>query len=211
MVIYKITNLINGRQYIGRDSKNNPNYYGSGPAIKNAIKKYGKENFKKEIIEHCSSLETLIEREEYWLNHYDAANNKKFYNIHNYGKGGTSDISGERNPMFGKKHTAETKRKLSELKIGKKASLETKIKMSEMRRGSNNPRYKMGHLYTGEKNGNFKGYIICTNGQFMGERKTNKEWCEVLGIIRQNFRKHLLGIGYKNGIKGNFFQWEKKE
>lgn len=47
MVIYKTTNLINGKIYIGQDSKDRPNYYGSGKLIHRAIKKYGKENFKK--------------------------------------------------------------------------------------------------------------------------------------------------------------------
>lgn len=49
--IYKITNLINGKIYIGKrvreTKKDIKNYYGSGIAIKNAIIKYGIENFKK--------------------------------------------------------------------------------------------------------------------------------------------------------------------
>ena len=49
MIVYLITNLINGKRYIGMDSKNNPQYLGSGTLILKAIKKYGKENFKKEI------------------------------------------------------------------------------------------------------------------------------------------------------------------
>jgi hypothetical protein len=50
-VIYKITNLINQKIYIGKDSTNRKNYYGSGKAIKNAILKYGEDNFSKEIID----------------------------------------------------------------------------------------------------------------------------------------------------------------
>jgi len=42
MVIYKITNLINNKFYIGQDIKNNPKYLGSGNLIISAIKKYGK-------------------------------------------------------------------------------------------------------------------------------------------------------------------------
>lgn len=47
MIIYKTTNLINGKIYIGFDSHNNPEYFGSGKLIKMALKKYGTSNFKK--------------------------------------------------------------------------------------------------------------------------------------------------------------------
>ena len=70
MVIYKTTNLVNGKQYIGRDAKNNPKYLGSGSLLKKAIQKYGKESFKKEILEVCKSENELKEREEYWLEYY---------------------------------------------------------------------------------------------------------------------------------------------
>jgi hypothetical protein len=51
-VVYKTTNLINGRYYIGKHKTTNPNdtYLGSGTVIKAAIKHYGSENFTKEII-----------------------------------------------------------------------------------------------------------------------------------------------------------------
>tara|TARA_Y100001938_G_scaffold133516_1_gene192982 strand:+ start:109 stop:258 length:150 start_codon:yes stop_codon:yes gene_type:complete len=49
VVVYKITNNINERVYIGKDINDNPNYLGSGILIKKAIRKYGKDNFIKEI------------------------------------------------------------------------------------------------------------------------------------------------------------------
>jgi len=72
MVVYEITNLINGKKYIGMDTHNNPNYLGSGSLILKAIKKYGRQNFKKIIIEHCSNIEELEKRETYWINFYDS-------------------------------------------------------------------------------------------------------------------------------------------
>lgn len=86
MIIYKTTNIINGKFYVGKDAKNNPTYFGSGKILKHAIKKYGKENFKKEILEVCSSLNELDEREKFWIKELDAI--KCGYNMTEGGTGG---------------------------------------------------------------------------------------------------------------------------
>ena len=69
-LIYKITNKINGRYYIGRHRTNNVNdsYMGSGKAITNAIKKYGTENFTKEIIAESWNETDLWELEKLIVN-----------------------------------------------------------------------------------------------------------------------------------------------
>ena len=122
MVIYLTTNLINNNKYIGKDTNNNPKYLGSGSILKKAIEKYGKENFKKEILEHCSSKEELWKREEHWLNFFNAESNPLFYNRTNkaYGNSG---------------QTQEGKKKISNAKKGWIPSDETKKRMSENRRG----------------------------------------------------------------------------
>ena len=83
MIIYKTTNLFNGKFYIGQDSKNNPNYLGSGTLLNKAIKKYGREHFVKEIIEYCESEEQLNSREIFWISEL-----KPLYNIAKGGSGG---------------------------------------------------------------------------------------------------------------------------
>lgn len=88
MVIYKTTNLVNGKFYIGKDKGNNNWYLGSGKLLLYAIKKYGKENFKKEILESCSDVDHMREREIYWIEFYNATNKDIAYNIQQGGDGG---------------------------------------------------------------------------------------------------------------------------
>jgi len=89
MHIYKVTNIINSKIYIGQTSKNsNISYLGSGPIILKAIRKYGKDNFKKEIIEYCESKIQLNEREIYWISHYNSIDRNIGYNISTGGNGG---------------------------------------------------------------------------------------------------------------------------
>ena len=63
--IYKTTNLINGKIYIGQKKSKTfvKTYLGSGTIIQRAIKKYGVENFDVVLIEKCFSKEELCERE----------------------------------------------------------------------------------------------------------------------------------------------------
>jgi len=86
-IVYKITNLINGRYYIGRHATKNVNdsYMGSGIAIRNAIEKYGIENFKKEIIAEAESREELWELEKRIVNE-TVVSDEKSYNMAYGGK-----------------------------------------------------------------------------------------------------------------------------
>ena len=88
MIIYKTTNLINGKFYVGKDMHNNSKYLGSGCLLKYAIRKYGIKNFKKEIIEFCSSKEELNEREKFWIENLGANKKDRGYNITIGGTGG---------------------------------------------------------------------------------------------------------------------------
>jgi group I intron endonuclease len=104
-VVYKTTNLINGKFYVGRDSRNCSTYKGSGKLLWAAIRKYGWHNFEKTILEHCSSKEHLDEREKFWIKELDATNKDIAYNI---SPGG---IWGGR---VGYKLSEETKNKISD-------------------------------------------------------------------------------------------------
>jgi hypothetical protein len=88
MQIYKITNLINGKIYIGKDEGDRSDYMGSGKLIRLAIKKYGLKNFQKEIIESVNDRELLKEREIFWIDYYNAMDKSIGYNIAVGGHGG---------------------------------------------------------------------------------------------------------------------------
>lgn len=64
--IYKITNRLNGKFYIGMHSTDSldDGYFGSGKYLKRSVEKHGKENHEMEILEHYSSREDLAAREK---------------------------------------------------------------------------------------------------------------------------------------------------
>lgn len=146
MVIYITTNLINGKKYIGKDEKNNPDYFGSGVYLTRSVNKHGKENFKKEILEYCTTSEELIEKEKYWIDFYQACESDNFYNIAKGGDGGnvTKGYSDEKKKEISQKtiesrkwykHSNETKEKISSKHKGKKLTDVTKQKLSDYNKG----------------------------------------------------------------------------
>jgi len=94
-IVYLITNKINNRKYIGVDTNNNKNYFGSGKSIKLALKKYGRENFIKEVIEENDNNEFLFQREKYYIELYDAVKSSEYYNMAEGGKGGSGTLASE--------------------------------------------------------------------------------------------------------------------
>lgn len=141
-IVYKTTNLINGKMYIGVDSKNDENYYGSGKILKKAISKYGTQNFKKEIIKEFESIEEAYIYEKEYISEMNAVSSENFYNIQEGGKGGWSHINvkGEFNPMFGKSVKDSMIKKYGEeegIFLYKQSRIEGGRKTSEKLKGKN--------------------------------------------------------------------------
>jgi len=105
MIIYKTTNLVNGKIYIGQDKYNNPRYLGSGKILHLAFEKHGIENFKKEIVEVCETQEILNQREEFWISYYKSTDRKKGYNIAKGGNGGDTISNHPDKEQIGKRHS----------------------------------------------------------------------------------------------------------
>jgi group I intron endonuclease len=120
--VYLTTNLINGKQYIGDHSTHNldDGYLGSGKLIRRSLKKYGKENFKKEILEHCETKELAFNNQEKYINQYNTLH-PNGYNI---------------NPIGGfNKMDEKTRKKISKSRKGIKFSEEHIRNLSESHKG----------------------------------------------------------------------------
>lgn len=87
--VYLVTNKINNKKYIGQHATDNINdsYLGSGVNIKKAIKKYGKENFSREILAFAKNQKELDLLEIELIEKYNAVNDPDFYNLAEGGLG----------------------------------------------------------------------------------------------------------------------------
>ncbi len=159
--IYKITNIENGKFYIGKTEKNPPEKRWATHIsqlkdpkrchyLHNSIKEHGVEKFIFEIIAECKNTEDLKQLEIDLIAYYDTTNRNVGYNLTKGGDGASGykhteatkqkmkeikaqiDMTGENNPFYGKTHTEETKKLISEL-------------ASERYVGENNPFYGKKH------------------------------------------------------------------
>jgi hypothetical protein len=164
MQIYKITNLINGKIYIGKDEGDRSDYMGSGKLIRLAIKKYGLKNFQKEIVESVNDKELLKEREIFWIDYYNAIDKSIGYNIAVGGHGGDTmthhpDLSEIRkkvsNAMKGRVMTDAHKESLRKNHASKKdpyysekisAGLKGKPKSEEHKRKLSEANKRISHI-----------------------------------------------------------------
>jgi hypothetical protein len=87
--VYVIENLVNGKIYIGKHSTPiiDDGYFGSGKALRAAIKKYGVECFEKTIIKECSSAEEAFQIEAEIVDE-EFVSSVMTYNLRAGGKGG---------------------------------------------------------------------------------------------------------------------------
>ena len=134
--IYKTTNVLSGKYYIGMHSTDNleDGYLGSGTRLRYSINKHGKENHKLDILEFCESRELLKEREEEIVSLNEIAK-KDCINLKVGGYGGLSDEEHHQNFIeAGKQNLINTKEKReASLKITR-SSLEYKEKMRKMKK-----------------------------------------------------------------------------
>ena len=162
--IYLTTCIANGKIYVGKHELNGQkNYIGSGTLFKRAVKKYGKENFKRKILRLCYSLHELRVWEHVYIVKHKSYIRSIGYNIAK-GDVNTSEYNPAKlpevkekiskamklrlsdprnNPMYGRTnpHTEEWKERHSQMMKGRKHTEETKKKISLSQKGKKNHMY----------------------------------------------------------------------
>lgn len=192
MIIYKATNQINGKIYIGqtvnslnrrkivhRSQSNRPNNY-----FHNAIRKYGIDCFYWQVICICPDLDSLNEREQYYIAFYDLMNRDIGYNMK---EGGFNYLLSD-----------EIKKKISETKKGQKGHKHTAETIEQMRKsklGKNNPAY--GKPMSDEQKNKIRNSTIGNKNHFYGKHHSieAKNKISQLHLGRKLTEEHKRKIG----------------
>lgn len=215
--VYEITNLINGKKYIGKRSCHcdisKDRYMGSGYALKEAINKYGINNFKKEIIFICKTDDEAYKKEAYYIQIKNATNDKMYYNLCGGGRGVGS---GENNPRYGKKLTEEHKKILLMSNVNRVVPEETRKKMSNYwkgrRIGEKNTFYGKKHTEESKMKMKIKASnrILSEDTKIKISEALKGEKSPMYGVPKTDDIKRKIGESRKGKLVGGENPWSKK-
>jgi len=211
--IYKTTSLINGKYYWGvHDSiDENDGYLGSGVALRKAIRKHGKENFKRETKLLYDTAKEAYEDEARIVNK-SMISDYMCYNLLTGGLGGCEHSEESKRKigaaLKGFKHSDEIKRKMSEAHKGKETWMKgrrhseaSRSKMSIAKKGTNNPNFgkvksketrcKISDSLKGENNPNY-GKSTWMKGNIHSEESKKKMSKSHTGVKFSDERKQKM-------------------
>ena len=198
---------------------NNGKGYKSCILFNRAIEKYGWENIKHKLLYDNLTKEEAEQKEIELIKKYKSNNEKYGYNIANGGshigcisettkekirKSKKGKMMGKENPFYGKKHTENTKKILSEnhkglipWTKGKHLSYEHKKNLSISKKGKHRKQEdieKMREIFKGAKNPNSKQVIqYDKQGNFIKKWDYISQASNELNICRQDIGKNCLG------------------
>jgi len=213
-IVYETLNLVNGKRYRGIHKTNNldDGYLGSGFALIEAVEKYGKDNFKRDILEFCKSYDELLEREKIYVDE-NWVKDKSNYNLKTGGQsaGILSDDS--------KNKISETlKRKYANGEIDKKNGPRKPLTEEEKEKISNTlkERYKnQEHHSKGVDpwNKGTKGAQVAWNKGLKLKPMTEEEKEKRSKTLKERYKNqehHSKGVDpWNKGLKGAQVAWNK--
>lgn len=180
--IYRHTNLINGKVYIGQTCQK-PEYrwgkdgngYKNSPHFYAAIQEYGWENFKHEILYSGLTQKEANDKEQELIQLFDATNPAQGYNSESGGKNKIpNQYTREKQSQAALNRpivSEETKRKLSKVSLGIQRSKETKEKM------------RIAAVRREQKRSTKSSPVICINtGQYFSSCRKAADWCGLAGV-----------------------------
>jgi len=168
---------------------------GSGVLIKKAIKKYGIDSFKKEILYETEDYNDLSNAEKYWIEFYKSNNRDIGYNISNGGDGGDT-ISN--NPKID-----EIKLKISRSMMGREFSSEHKEKLSKNHDSTKRKKGKtFEEIYGIEKSEKIKYNLKKSRAKYKNEKERFGEKYEE---IIKGYKERILGDN--NPMRKKNYKW----
>ena len=168
--IYKYTNNVNGKVYIGRTHKTlkqragkNGRSYKPCTYFYNAIQRYGWDNFEGEVLEEGLTSEEAAEREMFYINKFNTLDPKVGYNLKD------NDY---------RTYSKETLENMSKAQLGRVVSEETRRRLSESHKGqkpSQKAHDRRRELYTGVPRSEEVKNKISTTHRGMGHTEETRE------------------------------------
>lgn len=187
--IYMTTNKINNKKYIGRRcGKSDESYLGSGSYFVRAVKKYGRKNFIKIILEdNITDMERLYEREIFYIKKFNAVKSKMFYNI---SPGGADRINNL---------DAKSLEKINKKRIGKKASQKTIEKLKKSHENQTNENLRKGVLQ----------YDL--NWNFIKEYESLSEAARQNNILAGSSSQLTKACRFETPVRGFYWRYKDKD
>ncbi len=215
--IYMIRNTVNDKKYIGQTTtKLNKRARWTINGLRKynrhlvfSLEKYGIENFERKILSIAINKKQLNQLEKNYIKKYNTINQDFGYNLMEGGHDASSwnkGLSKEKQPFYNRKHTKETKKKISMALTGRKLSEETKKKLSDINKGkiySKEYKEKMSNILKGTRKG--------TDNSFFGKKHSEETKKKISENSKKYWNNEEYRIKQSNSSKKAWTEERRKE